>query len=174
MSDGADVPINTQGMQQIAAPLQGQVVEEEVEEGHRDVAFRLRAPPVLSREQLRSPLATPGKSPSAPSNPSAFIQDVGDDSNDEATQEPLSRRRPRRESVAAAAAAAAAAKVAASAPLLTTPQELVDWCISQAVSVTTVPFEQAPTSIATQVAAFSAAFQEQVFVAQPVHLHIHS
>ncbi len=174
MSDGADVPINTQGTQQFASPLQNQVIAEEVEESQRDGAFRLRAPPVLSREQLRSPLATPGKSPSASLNPSAFVQDAEDHSNDEAAEEPLSRRRPRRESVAAAAAAAAAAKVAASAPSLTTPQELVDWCIAQAVSVTTVPFEQAPPSIVAQVVAFSAAFQEQVlFVAHSVHnLHI--
>jgi hypothetical protein len=166
MSDGADEAIVAQGVLQPASPLQGQVVAEEEGHDHRDGAFRLRAPPDLSREQLRSPLATPAKSPMTTTIPSAAIQDAADDSNDEEDEEPLSRRRPRRESVAAAAAA----KVAASAPSLTNAQELVNWCIAQAVSVTTLPFDQAPPSVAAHVAAFSAAFQEQV----PIHARMYA
>ncbi len=59
---------------QPASPLQGQVVAEEEGHDHRDGAFRLRAPPDLSREQLRSPLATPAKSPMTTTIPSAAIQ----------------------------------------------------------------------------------------------------
>jgi len=186
MSNAADVPISPQGLQQqqpaalaqetvssqqlsAEQTSEGEVIESQVgdaedREGQPDGAFRRRAPPVLSSEQLRSPLATPGKSPSIAINPSASIAAAAD-SNDEYEEEQLPQRRPRRESVAAAAAAAAAAKAAASAPTLATPQELVDWCIAQAVSVTTLPFEQAPSSVAAQVAAFSAVFQEQVRVA---------
>ncbi len=186
MSNAADVPISPQGLQQqqpaalaqetvssqqlsAEQTSEGEVIESQVgdaedREGQPDGAFRRRAPPVLSSEQLRSPLATPGKSPSIAINPSASVAAAAD-SNDEDEEEQLPQRRPRRESVAAAAAAAAAAKAAASAPTLATPQELVDWCIAQAVSVTTLPFEQAPSSVAAQVAAFSAVFQEQVRVA---------
>jgi hypothetical protein len=183
MSDGADAPISREELPQPASPvqdavsdqrlpaeqtseealMQSQVGDEEDQEGQLDGALRRRAPPVfLSGEQLRSPLAAPGKSPSVAKNPSASSGAATADSNDEAEEELLPRRRPRRESVAAAAAAAAAAKVAASAPTLGTAQELVDWCVAQAVSVTTLPFEQAPTSVAAQVAAFSAVFQEEV------------
>jgi hypothetical protein len=161
MTDGVDVPINLEGEQQLASPLSGQLVAEEFEVGQRDGAFRLRAPAVLSHEQLRSPLATPGKSPSTSANRSASIPAAADVSNSEAEEDPLPRRRPRREIVAAGAAL----KVASSAPSLSTPQELVDWCIAQAVSVTKLPFEQAPPSVSTQVAAFSSLFQEQVLFA---------
>ena len=168
MTDGVDVPINLEGEQQLASPLSGHLATEEFEAVQRDGAFRLRAPPVLSHEQLRSPLATPGKSPSTSANRSASIPAAADVSNSEAEEDPLPRRRPRREIVAAGAAV----KVASSVPSLSTPQELVDWCIAQAVSVTKLPFEQAPPSVSTQVAAFSSLFQEQVLFAicGPVHL----
>ena len=161
MTDGVDVPINLEGEQQLASPLSGQLVAEEFEVVQQDGAFRLRAPAVLSHEQLRSPLATPGKSPSTSANRSASIPGAADVSNSEAEEDPLPRRRPRREIVTAGAAL----KVASSAPSLSTPQELVDWCIAQAVSVTKLPFEQAPPSVSTQVAAFSSLFQEQVLFA---------
>lgn len=181
MSDGADAAVDLQAEQDAASPPPSPVVAEAVAEAadgvaddEADGAFRRRAPPALSREQLRSPLATPAapatpaalatlSTPATPANPpaafpnpSASVHDEADGSSDE--EQPLSRRRPRRES----AAAAAAAKAAAPAPSLSTPQELVDWCIAQAVSVATLPFEQAPHSIAAQVAAFSASFKQQV------------
>jgi hypothetical protein len=160
MSDASDVPISQEGLQQPASPIQGFEAEGEDEERRADGTFRRLAPPVLSREQLRSPLATPGKSPSMSSNPSVVIQGAAHDSSNDAEEELLPRRRARRES--APPPAATAAKVAAVAPVLATAQELVDWCIAQAMSVTTLPFEQAPSSVAAQFAAFSAAFHEQV------------
>jgi hypothetical protein len=140
--------------------VQGQLGVEEVDEGQKEAAFRLRAPPVLSSEQLRSPLAISGDSPAASVFPNDSAKNVADHSNDDFEEEVLPRRRPRRESVAVTAAA----RAVVTAPSLVSPQELVDWCIAQAVSVTKLPFEQAPSSVADQIAAFSAAFHEQVFI----------
>ena len=95
MADGVDVPLNLEVEQQLASPLSGHRATEEFEAVQRDGAFRLRAPPVLSHEQLRSPLATPGKSPSTSANRSASIPAAAV-SNSEAEEDPLPRRRPRR------------------------------------------------------------------------------
>ncbi len=156
MSDVADVPVTEAAAEDPAFSIQGRDVDGGFEELQRDRAFRRLAPPVLSREQLRSPLATPGKSPSTSTNPSVFIADATDDSSNE--EELLPHRRSRRESLTSASSA----KTLATIPSLTTPQELVNWCIGQAVSVTKLPFEQAPSVVSGQFAAFSAAFQEQV------------
>lgn len=165
MTDFTIVPISQEGAREPDSPIEGRDFNGEAGQLQGDGSFRRLAPPVLSREQLRSPLATPGKSPLTSTNPSVSIQDAVDDSND-ADEELLPRRRTRRESppssAAASAAASAAVKTSALAPSLATPQELVDWCIASAVSVTKLPFEQVPCSIAGQFAAFSAAFQEQV------------
>ena len=158
MSIVADVPIRQDEAQEPAAPIQGWDVDAEVEERQGDRTFRRLAPPVMSREQLRSPIATPGKAHSSSTNLGVVIQDAADDSSDH-SDELLPRRRTRHESESTAAAAKTASTTA---PSSATPQELVDWCIAQAISVAKLPFEQAPSSVAGQVAAFSAAFQDQV------------